>query len=72
MNLVERFFRDLTEDVVRPGSFTRTRQLAETIFGYLNERNPAPRRHVWKKSGQRILASIQRAREALATEQAQK
>jgi transposase len=72
MNLVERFFRDLTEDVVRPGSFTSTRQLAETIHGYLNERNPAPRRHVWKKSGQRILASIQRAREALATEQAQK
>jgi len=72
MNLVERFFRDLTEDVVRPGSFTSTRQLAETIFGYLNERNLAPRRYVWKKSGHEILASIQRARESLATEQAQK
>jgi transposase len=71
MNLVERFFRDLTEDVVRPGSFTSTRQLAETIFGYLNERNLAPRRYVWRKSGHEILASIQRAREALATEQAQ-
>jgi hypothetical protein len=57
---------------VRPGSFTSTRQLAETIFGYLNERNLAPRRYIWKKSGQEILASIQRAREALAADQAQK
>ena len=72
MNLVERFFRDLTEDVVRPGSFTSTRQLADTIFAYLNDRNLAPRRYVWKKSGQEILASIQRARETLTAEQAQK
>jgi transposase len=72
MNLVERFFRDLTEDVVRAGSFTSTRQLADAILGYLNERNLAPRRYVWRKSGQDILASIQRARQALAAEQAQK
>lgn len=72
MNLAERFFRDVTEDVVGPGSFTSTRQLAETIFAYLNERNPAPRRYVWKKSAQEVLASMQRARAVLAAEQAQK
>jgi transposase len=66
MNLVERFFRDLTVDVVREGSFTSTRQLTEAILTYLNERNLSPTRYVWKKSGEEILASIQRARERLA------
>lgn len=68
MNLVERFFRDLTVDVVREGSFTSTQQLAGAIMTYLNERNLSPRRYVWKKSGAEILASIQRARQALANE----
>ena len=66
MNLVERFFRDLTADVVREGSFTSTGQLTQAIMQYLAERNLAPRRYVWKKSGAEILASIQRAREAMA------
>ena len=72
MNLVERFFRDLTEDVVRAGSFTSTRQLAEAIYSYLSERNLSPRRYVWKKSGAEILASIQRARQALDAQQTEK
>lgn len=66
MNLVERFFRDLTVDVVREGSFTSTQQLATAIMTYLSERNLSPRKYVWKKSGAEILASIQRARQALA------
>lgn len=68
MNLVERFFRDLTVDVVREGSFMSTRQLTQSIMLYLDERNLAPRRYVWKKSGADILASIQRAREAMVGE----
>jgi transposase len=66
MNLIERFFRDLTVDVVREGSFTSTHQLATAIMDYLSDRNLAPRRYVWKKSGAEILASIQRARLALS------
>lgn len=65
MNLVERFFRDLTVDVVREGSFTSTRQLVDAINAYLAQRNLAPNRYVWKKSGEEILAAIQRARNAL-------
>jgi transposase len=68
LNLVERFFRDLTVDVVRDGSFTSTRQLTQAIMQYLAERNLAPRRYVWKKSGAEILASIQRARESLPSQ----
>ena len=69
MNLVERFFRDLTEDVVREGSFTSVDELVQAITGYLGERNLNPKPYVWKKKGEEILAKIQRAREALAQKQ---
>ena len=64
MNLVERFFRDLTQDVVRHGSFASVRELVDAMEDYLAERNLAPRRYVWRQSGQAILAKIQRARQA--------
>ncbi len=66
MNLVERFFRDLTQDVVRDGSFTSVHELIEAIMRYLGERNLNPKPYVWKKKGEEILAKIQRARQALA------
>jgi DNA-binding XRE family transcriptional regulator/transposase len=64
MNLVERFFRDLTEDVVREGSFGSKEDLVQAILGYLAERNLHPKRYAWKAKGQEILAKIQRARAA--------
>jgi transposase len=64
MNLVERFFRDLTEDVVREGSFTSVEELVTAMMAYLEERNLHPKPYVWKKKGEEILAKIQRAREA--------
>ena len=68
MNLVERFFRDLTIDCVRDGSFESVRELVTAINTYLSERNLAPSRYVWRKSGEEILAKIQRARIALHRE----
>lgn len=65
MNLVERFFRDLTQDVVRDGSFTSVRELAGAIETYLAERDLNPKRYVWRKSGEAILDKIRRARQAL-------
>jgi transposase len=66
MNLVERFFRDLTEDVVRRGSFTSTQELTASIFAYLQERNLNPTRYEWQAKGADILAKIDRARGKLA------
>src|SRR6185369_11582327 len=65
MNLVERFFRDLTQDVVREGSFTSVRQLVESIETYLAQRNLAPKPYRRKAKGEEILAKIQRARQKL-------
>lgn len=65
LNLVERFFRDLSQDVVLPGSFSSVQELKDAIFSYLGDRNLAPKRYVWKATGEEILAKIKRARERL-------
>jgi transposase len=67
LNLVERFFRDLSQDVVLPGSFASVEQLTQAIWKYLAERNLRPTRYEWKADGKVILAKIQRARAALAS-----
>lgn len=67
LNLVERFFRDLSEDVVREGSFTSTGELTAAILAYLAERNLHPTRYQWKAKGAEILAKIQRARQKQGT-----
>jgi len=62
LNLVERFFRDLTQDVVREGSFGSVPELVQAMTAYLAERNLAPKRYVWRKQGEEILAKIHKAR----------
>jgi hypothetical protein len=37
----------------------------DAMFGYLAERNSAPKRYVWKAQGEEILAKIRQARERL-------
>ena len=66
LNMVERFFADLTSDVIRAGSFTSVHNLVRDINAYLAERNAAPRAYVWKACGADILAKIRRARAAAA------
>lgn len=63
MNLVERFFRDITMHL-RSESFSSLGALTNSIISYLAAHNRAPRRYVWHKSGQEILEKIQRARAA--------
>jgi hypothetical protein len=65
LNLVERFFADLTGDVIRAGSFTSANDLVRDIKAYLVERNASPRPYVWRTKGADILAKIKRARAAL-------
>ena len=64
-DLGQRFFRDLTEDAVREGSFASVAALVDAIKAYLAERNLAPKRYVWKAQGHDILMKINRARAAL-------
>ena len=65
LNLVERFFGELTSDCIRDGSFQNVRELADSIMGYLAVRNEKPKRYVWKAKGEELLKKIQRAKQAL-------
>ena len=65
MNLVERFFADLTGDCIREGSFQSVRELIEAIAEYLADRNANPKRYVWRAKGEDILRKIAKAKEAL-------
>ena len=50
----ERFFRDLTEEVVREGSFQSVPTLVATINDWLAERNRHPHRYVWRADGYQL------------------
>ena len=68
LNLVERFFADLTRDVVREGSFRSVRHLVQDIESYLADRNEHPKPYKWKAAGRDILDKIHRARIAMTTQ----
>ena len=65
LNLVERFFADLTGDVIRAGSFVSVNELVRDIKAYLKQRNADPKPYIWRAAGAEILAKIKRAHAAL-------
>ena len=65
MNLVERFFADLTADCVREGSFASVRELIVAIDEFLAARNEEPKRYVWRAKGEDILRKIEKAKAVL-------
>jgi len=67
MNMVERFFRDITV-YLREGSFSSVRELEASIIAFMALRNAQPTRYVWNAKGGEILNKIQRAREAMASQ----
>ena len=69
MNLVERFFGDLTA-FISEKSFASTRELADAIITFLAARNENPRRYLWKAKGEDILRKIDAARRALPADPA--
>jgi transposase len=71
MNLVERFFGDLTA-FISEKSFASTRELADAIITFLAARNDNPRRYVWRAKGEDILRKIDTARRALVVSQQQR
>jgi len=70
LNLVERFFGELTQDVIREGSFASVRQLIKDIESYLTQRNLNPKPYKWKAKGEEILRKIQSAKDTLREQQA--
>jgi transposase len=65
LNLVERWFRELTDKRIRRGSFTSVPQLIQAITDYLNNHNQNPRIFVWSAPVERIMGKIAKCKEAL-------
>jgi transposase len=65
LNLVERWFRDLTDKRIRRGSFQHVRELIAAITQYLDHHNQSPRVFVWTASVGNILTKVAQCKEAL-------
>jgi transposase len=58
LNLVERWFAELTTKKLRRGTHTSVRQLNTDIRSWIQTWNDNPRPYVWTKTADQILASI--------------
>jgi len=58
LNLVERCFGELTQDVIREGSFFSVPKLVDDIMSRMAQGNLKPRPYRWKAKGEEILRKI--------------
>lgn len=65
LNLVERWFRELTEKALRRGVFHSVPDLITAIEAYLDAHNDDPKPFVWTAPADDILAKVSRGRVAL-------
>jgi transposase len=65
LNLVERWFGNLTQQRLRRGSFHNVKELTQAIGDYISSHNQNPRVFVWSASVDRILTKIAKCKEAL-------
>jgi transposase len=70
LNLVERWFRELTDEAIRRGVFTSVDDLTTAINDYLRAHNDDPNPYVWTASVDKILEKVRRGRVALDAIQA--
>src|SRR5215475_956117 len=65
LNMVERFFRDLTAKRIRRGVFRSIEDLIAAIDEYVDHHNIAPKPFIWTAKANDILEKVQRARRTL-------
>jgi transposase len=65
LNLVERWFKELTDKRLRRGRFTSVAELAEAVEVWAEHWNHDPRPFVWTKTADEIIAKVSRGRAAL-------
>ena len=65
LNMVERFFRDITQNRIRRGVFRDVEDLITAIGEYIDKHNDNPKPFVWTAKAADILEKVKRARKAL-------
>jgi transposase len=69
LNMVERFFRDITTERLRRGVFTSVPELISAIDEYIAHHNTKPKPFIWTKSARDILQKVIRANARLSSKQ---
>jgi transposase len=69
LNMVERFFRDITVNRLRRGVFTSVPELVAAIDQYVAHHNINPKPFIWTKSAADILSKVIRANSRLSSKQ---
>jgi transposase len=68
LNLVERWFNELTARRLRRGVFTSVNELIEAIETWADHWNHDPKPFIWHKTAEEIIAKVRRGRTALTTQ----
>jgi len=69
LNMIERFFRDLTSNRLRRGVFTSVPELTRAIDEYIANHNLKPKPFIWTKAAKDILQKVIRANARLSSKQ---
>jgi len=65
LNMVERWFREITDKRIRRGTFRSVSELISAIEEYLNNHNQNPKVFVWTASVERIMTKVAKSKEVL-------
>ena len=65
LNLIERWFKELTDKRLRRGRFTSVAELSEAITVWAEHWNTDPKPFIWKATAEEIITKVKRGREAL-------
>jgi hypothetical protein len=65
LNLVERWFREITDKHIRRGTFQNVAALTETFWNYIDAHNQNLHVFIWTAPWESILTKISKCKEAL-------
>jgi DDE superfamily endonuclease len=68
LNMVERFFAEITRKRIRRGAFKSVPELENAIMEYLEKHNADPKPFIWTKSAGEILEKVARAKQVLESQ----
>ena len=63
--MVERFFRDLTQNRLRRSAFRDVEELIMAIGDYIDRHNKDPKPFIWTAKANDVLEKVKRARRSL-------
>ena len=68
LNMVERFFAEITRKRIRRGVFKSVDELKQAIMDYLDKHNGHPKPYIWTKTATEIFSKVARAKQVLESQ----